>query len=141
MAIAVQHQGIVGVCSILAAIVGLIFGWAPGADLGFLGIIWTVGFLMILFTSPLAQIKWVVLRLFVALMTAGLIIGFGVEVVTKLTLPIYWIVNPILNALATYRILRTASKLFASDDSEEFGSNVFANIIAIIGLIFTDNQK
>jgi hypothetical protein len=136
LAIAPQHRPVVVGCSIAAGIVGLVFGWFPGADLGFLAAIWLVGLAIILATSPLDQLRVPVFRILMALIGAGFIIAFGVEVVTKLTLPVFFIVNPILNALATYRMLRTASKLFASDDAEELSSNVFANIVAVLGLIF-----
>jgi hypothetical protein len=136
LAIASQHRGVVIGCSIAAALAGFFFGWFPGADLGFLTVIWVIGFAVILATSPLDQLKAPALRILMALMGAGFVIAFGIEIVTKLTLPIFFIVNPILNALATYRMLRTASKLFASDDSEELGSNVFTNILAVLGLIF-----
>jgi hypothetical protein len=140
MAIASQHNGIVIGCSVAAAAAGLFFGWFPGADLGFLSVIWTVGFLLILGNSQLDRLSTPLFRILMALLGAGFIVAFGVELVTNLTLPIFFIVNPILNAVATYRMLRSASKLLASDDGEELGSNVFTNVMAVLGLIFTGSS-
>jgi hypothetical protein len=136
MAIAKEHNGIVIAASILAGIVGLIFGWFPGADLGFLLCIWMISFVLILSKSTVSKLRAPVARFFMALLASGFIVAAGVELVTKLTLPIFFIVNPILNALATYRILRTASKLFASDDPEELSSTFFQNVLAVLALIF-----
>lgn len=72
----------------------------------------------------------------VTLLTAGFILSAGIEVVSFVTLPIYLVVNPILNGLATYRILRTTSKLFASSDSEELFSSFGGSVLSVLGEVF-----
>jgi hypothetical protein len=56
------------------------------------------------------------------------------------SLPVFFIVNPILDAIATYRILRSIAKLYVKKDREEVTSNVlsitWSTIYDIIAIFF-----
>jgi hypothetical protein len=134
MAIDARHSSIVYTFTIFASIGGL-FSPFPGADVAFLTALWAVGIFMILSSSS-SNIRAPKLRFFLVLLTAGVILSAGIELVSFITLPIYLVVNPILNGLATYRILRTTSKLFASSDSEELFSSFGASVLSVLGEVF-----
>jgi len=135
MAIAEAHKGIVVGATVISAIIGALLGWFPGSDLIGLSILWGISFSLILTKSDLSKLKSPVIRVFMALIGAGFIIATGIEIASGLTLPLYLLINPLLNAFATYRLLRVASKLLASEDVEELSSNFFANILSVLGLI------
>jgi hypothetical protein len=135
MSIAPEHDGIVIGFSILAGVIGALLGWFPGSDLIGLSIVWIVGFSLILAKSDVARLKSPTTRILLALIGAAFVIATGVEIASGLALPFFLVVNPFLNAFATYRILRTASKLFASDDPEELSSNLFSNVVSVLSLV------
>jgi hypothetical protein len=70
------------------------------------------------------------------LMTVGFILSLGIEIVSAMTLPFFYVINPILNYLATYRILRTASKLYARNDGEELFSNFGTSFVSSMSSVF-----
>jgi hypothetical protein len=136
MALEPKHSGIVQTCSILAAIAGLVFGAVPGSDLVFLILIWLVGSILILSSRTPTGFMWFTIKLVLAVLTAGITLGVGVEIATFVTLPIFWLINPLLNYLATYRVLRAFSKLFARKDPEEVTSSVASLLFAILKMVF-----
>lgn len=136
MALDPRHSGIVYVCSGLAALAGLLFGAIPGSDLFFLVTIWSVGSFLIIVTSSETSPLSFTIRLLLAVLTAAFALGLGTELATLVALPIFWIVNPLMNFFFTYRVLRAFSKLFARQDPEEITSSVATLFASILRMIF-----
>ena len=135
MSIDKRHSSIVYISSFLAAGIGLIFGLAPGADIGFLMLLWSISIFRIIHRSD-ADLHRPTLRFFLVMITVGFVISLGIEIVSALTLPLFYVINPLLNYFATYRILRTTSKLFAKNDNEELFSSFGAGFVSVLGKVF-----
>jgi hypothetical protein len=121
--------------SIVAAVVGLLLGWVPGSDIVGLLLIWIVGVVMIAGEAGDKNASQHLLKISLIVIGAGFIFAAGVEVVTGLSLPIFFIVNPILDYIATYRVLRAAAKLYAKEDSEEIFNNIISSIFTMFKYI------
>jgi len=120
-----RFRGIVITISVLAAIGGLIFGVVPGSDIPILLILWTVGIVLIVSRIDRFSLSEHWFRLVLVSLFVYVILSAGIATVQTLTLPLFFVVNPILDGIATYRILRATAKLFTRRDVEETTSTGF----------------
>jgi len=120
-----RFRGIVVSISIAAAIAGFLFGAFPGSDIPILLVLWGAGISIIILRSDEQGIAEHWFRILLVFGFVYVILSADIATVQALTLPVFFIVNPILNGVATYRILRATSKLFARRDLEENTSSAF----------------
>jgi hypothetical protein len=135
MAIDPRFTGIVQGCAIVAAVIGLLLGWLPGTDIVGLLVLWFIGFVLILDAAGVQDIFEHWFKLVLTIVGAGFIFAAGVEIARDLTLPVFYVVNPILDYIATYRVLRAAAKLYAKSDPEETLSQVLSSVWSLIKII------
>lgn len=134
-----RHDGIIQAGSVIAAIVGLLFGWFPGADLFILIPLWIVFSVLIVIDSDVDDpASWLFRFVFSAILSYIVIAG-GVEIATLIATPIFFIVNPFLNYHFTKRILRATSKLFIKEGPQGVVPGVLRMFWFFIkSLIFSD---
>lgn len=120
-----RFRGIVVTLSILAGIAGILFGALPGSDIPILLFLWSIGIVLIIQRSDSRSISQHWFRILLVVGFVYVILSAGIAAVQTLTLPLFFIVNPVLDAIATYRILRATAKLFTRRDLEENTSNAF----------------
>lgn len=135
MAMESKYKGWVIFYSCVAAAIGLVVGWFPGSDIVGLLFLWVFAIAHIIRISGFSELNQFFGRLIIMVVAAGFLFASGVELASTIGILLFFVINPVLNYVATYRVLRAASKLFARQDAEESLSNFFGSAFDLIGLI------